>query len=135
MSDHFTPLLASTHWLGWLPPDPGPAIRNLLEPNLLAARPEARLGRIVVTQDPEFVTGGVRIPEQDNRVAVMRAGLALAVDLHLDDQVLPATFSWVATGLHRPDDRRDQVWLDLDLSLAEAKQLLAQRVYEPDNNR
>ncbi len=137
VQDDFTRLESSHRWLGWLPDTPGAAVRSSVERIIVAQVPGSALEWIKVIDDPAFLTGGRRIPDDPTRVIVTRAGLAAPFALSAQPptgprEVLTGVFTWVAHGLDTPKSRRDRVWFDVGMTARQAEELLQQRIYEPE---
>jgi len=137
MADNADDLRALTqpdHWMGWLGDDPGKAVRDMLETTLRDQVAEAKLLWVHLQDEPHFLTGGRPVPDDDTKITVVRAGLAVGFELAVDDgagnvEELQGVFSWVATGLDTADARRDQTYFDLGADLAAAREELETRIY------
>jgi hypothetical protein len=134
MTDDFTPLTEPDHWLGWLGEDPASAVRDGIKKMLREQVPSAALEWVRLTGPPEFLTGGRKDPDDQGKLIVTRAALAVPFELEVRSEGrldrLRGVFSWVATGLDT--GRKDRLHLDLDVDFETAKQALAARIYEPD---
>jgi hypothetical protein len=126
-------------WLGWLPgPSPAEVLRRALEDKLADQVTGSRIEWFKVTEDPAFRTGGPGSPEDEDhiRMTVRRAGVAVPFALAVatpepQRYILTGVFTWVATHLDTPWQRRDGVWLDLNMNThAEAAEALNRRIYE-----
>jgi len=131
--DDLTRLVESDHWLGWLPDDPPAAVRTAIEDLLDQQVEGSQVEWIKATEEPVFLTGGRQLADDEERIVVTRAGLALPFALGAlppdgRREILMGVFSWAAGGLDTPDGRRDQVWLDLFMTREHAEGLLPQRV-------
>lgn len=135
MTDDFTPLTSADHYLAWLGDDPAQAVRDELEAMLQKQVLSARVAWVHLEGEPQFLTGGRRLPEEPNKIIVTRAALAVAFELFVTsdtgDETLRGVFSWAATGLDG-ENRRDRTWLDINADFDETSQLLKGRIYEPD---
>ncbi|MEU3493445.1 hypothetical protein [Kitasatospora cineracea] len=123
------------HWLGWLGDDPAGAVRGSLARCLTQQVPGSEVEWVKTTGKPGFRTGGRRSPEDEQRIVVTRAGLAVPFALAVTApgrrrEILTGVFSWVAVRLDRPGQRKDQVWLDLRADLAWAEEELDRRIYQ-----
>ncbi|MCU0492188.1 MAG: hypothetical protein MUD01_11400 [Chloroflexaceae bacterium] len=131
MSDDLTPLTESKHWLGWLGDDPTQALREEIEHMLQRQVPTARLEWLRLTGEPAFLTGGRRRPDDETKIIVIRAALAVPFVLLVRSEgradELQGVFSWVATGLD--DERHDRAFLDLDAAMDWATDMLKTRMY------
>jgi hypothetical protein len=92
-------------------------------------------GWMQVIQEPVFLTGGRRDPDDPDMIVVTRAALAVplafsAVPPVGETEILTGVLSWAAAGLDLEDGRTDAAWLDLGMGRAQAETLLQQRVYE-----
>lgn len=138
--DDFSRLEAPDHWLGWLPGSPAAALRASIEEGVADQVPGSVVSWIKVVADPAFLTGGVRLPDDPERIVVRRAGLAVpfalaAVPPGDPIAVLTGVFTWVAVGLDGAENRRDRVWFDLGMTREQAEDLLSSRIYEPDQQQ
>lgn len=138
--DDFARLEAPEHWLGWLPDSPAAAVRASIEDAITDQVPGSAVPWIKVVADPVFLTGGVRLPDDPDRITVRRAGLAVpfalaAVPPGERITVLTGVFTWVAAGLDVEGNRRDRVWFDLGMTREQAEDLLNRRIFEPDQQR
>jgi len=135
VQDDFELLESPDHWLGWLPGPPAQALRGALERSLSVRVQGARVEWVKVTEKPVFLTGGVRLIEQPNKIIVRRAGMAVPFALAVIDpagrrDVLTGVFSWVAVGLDRSDARQHQTWLELKTTRAAAGEALKLRILD-----
>lgn len=139
IQDDFARLTAPDHWLGWLPGEPSAVIRTELLKTLEDQVPGSTLEWVKVTDEPKFLTGFVRNPNDTEtpndmvRGTVTRAGLAVAFVLSVVTPsrqrfFLHGGFSWAATGLDRPGERQDRTWFDLDVPFSEVVSALEQRL-------
>jgi hypothetical protein len=90
--------------------------------------------------EPAFLTAGRPAPDGRRSVAITRAGLAVPVVLLAAPptgrhEILTGSFTWVASGLDARGHRRDRTWLDLNMTLTHAEELLQQRIYDLDSTR
>jgi hypothetical protein len=135
MTDDLTPLTSANHWLGWLGENPGGAVRGEIERLLRQQVPSASLAWLRITAEPNFLTGGRKSPEDEKKIIVTRAALAVAFELEVrsDDRTdeLKGAFSWVAVGLDGAKPRY-RVWLDLSTEMPWAAEQLKARIYEID---
>ena len=121
--------------MGWLGDDPAKAVRDALQKVLQDQVPDARLNWVRLQDEPYFLTGGRRSETDDNKVTVVRAGLAVGFELEVDDgagnlERLQGMFSWVAAGLDTVGDRVDRTFFDLGMDLPTASSALDSRIYE-----
>jgi hypothetical protein len=134
MTDDFTALIGPDHWLGWLGDDPARAVRDELERLLREQVPTATLEWVRLSEKPEFLTGGRKLPEDPDTIIAPRAAFAVAFELQVRSdegrEALRGVFSWVVTGLDA--ERRDRLYLDLNAEMGWAAEALKARVYEPD---
>lgn len=134
-TDDFTKLTERDHYWGWLPDEPAAAVRASVAKVLAEQVPGAILEWFKVTDTPETVTGGRRIPDAEDQILLVRAGVAVpfALSVLAPDgrrEVLWGVHTWVVCGLDKPaGQRKSRVWFDLRASPAWAKEQLAQRVY------
>src|SRR5262249_17973728 len=134
MTDDFTPLTSSGHWLGWLGDDPAREVREEIEGVLRQQVPTAQVSWVRLLDKPYYLTGGRQQPHDAAKVSLTRPALAVPFELEVRsvDRVeeLRGVFSWVATGLDGV--RRDRIHFDLDADLAWASKQLMARIYELD---
>jgi hypothetical protein len=147
VQDDYERLESPDHWLGWLPgSSPGLTIRQAIERRLADHVPGSRIEWLKVIDDPAFLTGGVRSPEDSDtdpgfvRMTLRRAALAVPFALAVltpdgHRYVHTGVFSWVAVHLDKPDQRRDRMWFELGASRADAAEDLKRRIYEVDNDQ
>jgi hypothetical protein len=133
--DDFARLETPDHWLGWLPDTPGRSVRDQLQQMLAGQVGGAVLDWVKITDEPVFLTVGVRSPADAQLLIVRRAGLAVVFVLlvrspHAKPSTLAGAFSWAAVGLDEPGHRRDRTWIDLNISREQAAELLKQRLYQ-----
>ena len=138
--DDLRALTEPDHWMGWLGDDPGQAVRDAVEQTLRAQVPAATLVWLRLHDEPHFLTGGRRSEQDENKITVVRAALAVGFDLEVDDgegrvEHLRGAFSWVAAGLDTADGRVDRTFFDLDMSLEDAGTALQSRIYDVDAER
>lgn len=132
--DDFVKLADSEHWLDWLGEQPAVAVRDSIAGILDEQVPGAVLEWIKVLDDPRYLTGGRPQPDDESKMIVTRAGIALSFALSVTSpgrrrETLQGAFSWVAVGLDRPGKRKDRVWLDLRADLDWAETELRNRIY------
>lgn len=105
--DDFTRLDQPDHWLGWLPDTPARSVRGQLQ-DLLASQVEGSvLDWVKITDEPTFLTAGVRSPADPQRLIVRRAGLAVVFALGVrapqrKPAILTGAFTWATVGLDEP---------------------------------
>lgn len=133
--DDFTRLESPDHWLGWLPDIPAASVRKQLQAMLAHQVPGSVLEWVKIIDDPVFLTSGVRAPDDDEKLVVKRAALAVVFALGVrppqgNAEILTGAFSWAAAGLDDPQLRRDRTWFDVNMDRAHAEELLKQRIYE-----
>lgn len=138
--DDLRALTQPDHWMGWLGDDPAQAVRDAVSEVLRAQVPTASLVWLRLHDEPHFLTGGRRSEQDENKIVVVRAALAVGFDLEVDDgqgsvEQLTGVFSWVAAGLDTADGRVDRTFFDLDMTLADGGEALQQRIYEIDAER
>jgi hypothetical protein len=135
--DDFARLASPDRWLGWLPGEPGAAIRAQLQ-DLLAGQVAGSLVEWVkVIDEPAFLTTGVRAPADPDQLLVRRAAAAVPFALGVRPpagplEILTGVLTWAAAGLDIPSSRRDRVWLDFGMPRTQAEELLQQRIHEVD---
>ncbi|GAA1969179.1 hypothetical protein [Catenulispora subtropica] len=133
--DDFTRLTALDHFWNWLPGEPVATIRGSVEELLTDQVPGAVLEWMKVTDEPKVVSGGREIPGDDEKLILVRTGVAVPFGLSVRSpdgrrDILWGVFTWAASGLDNPAHRSDRVWFDLQTDIATAGELLSQRVYE-----
>ena len=132
--DDFSKFTSSEHWLDWLGEQPAVAVRDSIAEILDEQVSGAVLEWMKVLDVPRYLTGGRPQPDDESRMVVTRAGLALPFALSVTSpgrrrEILQGVFSWVAVKLDQPGDRKDQVWLDLRVDLDWAETELRNRIY------
>ncbi len=134
MTDDFAPLTNSNHWLGWLGDDPAQAIRTEIEGILRQQVPSAKLTWICLKDNPYFLTGGRKAPDDPGKIIVTRAALAVPFELEVKSATrvdrIRGVFSWVVAGLD--ELRRDRLYFDINTDFALASEQLKVRIYELD---
>ena len=134
MTDDFTPLTQSGHWLDWLGNNPSQAVRSEIEALLQRQVPTATLTWVRLLDTPFYLTGGPKLLHASEKMLVTRAGLAAPFELEVSSEAgvhqLHGVFSWVAT--HLDGERQDQAYLDLNSDLESASTALRLRIYELD---
>ncbi len=135
--DDFGPLEAPDHWLGWLPDTPSASVRAAVEDMLSDQVADTVVGWMKVIDEPVFLTGGRRLPDDPDKMVVTRAAVAVPLAFSAlppggHPEILTGVFSWAAAGLDTADGREDRAWLDLGMDREEAETLLQQRIYELD---
>ena len=138
-TDDFTKLTEMNHFWHWLPDEPATAVRASVANVLTEQVSGAVLEWFKVTGTPETITGGRRIPGDENHITVVRAGVAVPFALSVRSpfgrrEVLWGVHTWVVSGLDKPGQRKDRVWFDLRATVEWAKEQLARRVYEVDQS-
>jgi len=142
MTDDLTALTSQDHFLEWLGDDPGKAVRDAIESLLVQQVPSTRLEWVRLEGTPYFLTGGRELKSLPGQLLVTRTGVAVAFELQVStdkqDERLRGVFTWVAIHLDDPDQRNDQVFLDLNVDQEQAETYLKLRLYgvdlEPDES-
>lgn len=137
--DDFSKLTEVDHFWGWLPAEPAVVVRDSVASLLADQVPGAALEWMKVTGTPEVLTGARRVAENEERLILVRAGVAVPFALSVlgpaGRDILWGVFTWAASGLDQPAAlRRDRVWLDLALAIGVAKERLAERIYEVEQS-
>ncbi|MFF8837541.1 hypothetical protein [Streptomyces sp. NPDC015130] len=132
--DDFAKLTEPDHWLGWLGEQPVTAVRDSIAEILDEQVSGATVEWIKVVDAPRYLTGGRPEPDDESRMIVTRAGIALPFALSVTSpgrrrEILEGVFSWVAVSLDQPGNRKDQVWFDLRADLDWAETELRNRIY------
>jgi hypothetical protein len=132
--DDFARLEQPDHWLGWLPDTPGRSVRTELEDMLASQVAGSVLTWVKITEEPVFLTVGVRTPADPQQLIIRRAGLAVIFALGVvspprKPAILTGAFTWVAVGLDQPGHRRDRTWIDLNTTREQAQELLNDRIH------
>ncbi|MFF7776420.1 hypothetical protein ACFZCG_18580 [Streptomyces tanashiensis] len=132
--DDFSKFTRSEHWLDWLGEQPAVAVRDAVAEILDEQVSGAVLEWMKVLDVPRYLTGGRPQPDDESRMVVTRAGLALPFALSVTSpgrrrEILQGVFSWVAVRLDQPGNRKDQVWLDLRVDLDWAETELRNRIH------
>ncbi|WP_346076091.1 MULTISPECIES: hypothetical protein [Actinomycetes] len=132
--DDFAELTESRHWLDRLGEQPAVAVRESIPGILDEQVPGAVLEWVKILDAPRYLTGGRPQPGDADRMIVTRAAVALSFALSVTSpggrrEVLQGVFSWIAVGLDRPSERKDQVWFDLRAGLDRAEADLRERIH------
>ena len=125
--------------LFWLPGTPSDVIKGAIAEMLSDQVSGARLNWLKITEQPTYLAAGPRSPENERIVTIRRSALAVEFMLSVSSagrgiEILRGTFTWVAESLDIPGTRRDRTWLDFDLTIAQAKELLGERMFHPDGD-
>jgi hypothetical protein len=131
--DDFARLESPGRWLGWLPGEPGAAIRAQLEELLARQVAGSVVEWVKVIDEPAFLATAVRPPAGPGQQIVRRAAVAVPFALGVRPpagrpEILTGVLTWATAGLDVPDSRRDRVWLDFGISRANAEDLLQERI-------
>jgi hypothetical protein len=132
--EDFTKLTAPNHWLGWLPGEPSAVVREALLECITLQAPGSMLEWVKITEEPAFLTGlASRDPSDTHKFTVTRAGVAVAfvlsvVMLSQQRYFVRGGFSWAATGLDRPGERKDRTWFDVNMPFTEVAAALEERL-------
>ncbi|GAA2057963.1 hypothetical protein GCM10009839_79440 [Catenulispora yoronensis] len=134
-TDDFARLTELDHFWTWLPEEPTVAFRTAIAELLTEQVPGAVLEWLKVTDEPKVVSAGRQIPGDDEKLVLVRTGVALPFGLSVRSpdglrDILWGVFTWAASGLDDPGNRKDRVWFDLQTDIAVGGELLSQRVYE-----
>jgi hypothetical protein len=137
--DDFARLESPDRWLGWLPGPAGRAVRAQLQDLLAGQVPGSVVDWVKVTDEPAFLTVGVKADNDPGVLTVRRAAVAVPFALGVRKppgrpEILTGVLTWAAVGLDRPRARQDRVWLDFAMTRERAEQLLQQRVHEASGN-
>lgn len=134
--DDFSALTEPDHWLGWLGDDPGRAVRDSIELTLAQQVAGAKVEWLKFNDKPEFLTGGKPLPDDPERLQLVRTGLAVQFALSVlqpsgQRDVLTGVFSLAIAGMDEPA-ARERSWLDLGATMEQIGPLLQNRLYELD---
>lgn len=134
-TDDFTKLTELDHFWQWLPSDPATAVRESVAELLTDQVPGAVLEWMKVTDPPKVMTAGRKIPGDEEKIILVRTGLAVPFGLSVmapdgRRDILWGVFTWAASGLDNPANRKDRLWFDLQMGIEQAETLLAERIYE-----
>jgi hypothetical protein len=136
--DDFSKLEAADHWFGWLPETPASAVRSRIASGLAEQVPGTEVEWLKIVDEPVFLTSGFKrgdTAEGEARLLINRAAFAVIFVLATRSptgsrETLTGAFSWVATGLAKPNERKDRIWIDLRMNREQAEGLLRQRIYD-----
>ncbi|MFE5331170.1 hypothetical protein ACFRCG_32755 [Embleya sp. NPDC056575] len=136
--DDFGKLLDQDAWFDWIGDDPAAALREAVTDCFAGQAPGATLTWMKVLEPPRAATTGRPDPDDEQYLIPTRTALAVCFAAQIqapdrDRATVCGIFTWAASGLDRPAERRDRVWLDLDgtdLDLAEEQ--LPPRMYALD---
>ena len=121
---NFSKLDSTKHMFQWLFDDPYEFIWNEVEVELSKQVQGAELRSFLVSSDPDWLTVGNRQEDDTEIISVSMSAVAFEYDLEVwtlergIDQ-LSGVFTWAATNLGTPDNRKDQLWFDIGGSLTE----------------
>ncbi|MGC0417562.1 hypothetical protein [Embleya sp. AB8] len=137
--DDFAKLVEDEPWLDWLGENPVGAIRESVTECFADQAPGAELTWMKILDPPRGATSGRPAPDDEQFLIPTRTALAVyfAAQIVAPDRARATVcgiFTWAATGLDTPADRRDRIWLDLDADLDWAEQQLAPRMYAMDED-
>jgi hypothetical protein len=133
--DDFTELIEFDHFWHWLPDEPTKAVRDSVAELLADQVPGAVLEWMKVTDEPKAVTGGREVPGDEQKMILVRTGIAVPFGLSVvapdgRRDILWGVFTWAASGLDDPSNRKDRVWFDLRTDIEAAGELLSERVFQ-----
>ncbi len=134
--DDFTALTEPGHWLGWLGDDPGRAVRDSIELTLAQQVEGAKVEWLKFTGKPEFLTGGKPVPDDPDRMQLVRTALAVQFTLSVvqpsgRQDLLTGVFSLAIAGMDEPA-ARERSWLDLGATMEQVGPLLQTRLFDLD---
>ncbi|WBQ02438.1 hypothetical protein [Kribbella sp. CA-293567] len=140
VQDDFSALTEPGHWLGWLGDDPGRTLRDSIELTLAQQVKGANVEWLKFVETPEFVTGGKPVPDDPDRLQLVRTGLAVQFALCVvqpagrfkragQRDILTGVFSLAIVAMDEPQ-ARERSWLDLGATMEQIGPLLETRVVE-----
>lgn len=134
MKTNFEKLEETKHMLEWFSDSPFEEITSTLERMFRQQSASTVMLSFEITSEPHWLTGGRKT--DDNKMILVRCGLAVACDFTLKDDNgvydLNGVFSWVGAGLDSEPVTR--MWMDLDGTLDEFGKdgILRERIFELD---
>lgn len=134
MKTNFEKLEETKHMLEWFSDSPFEEITSTLERMFRQQSASTVMLSFEVTSEPHWLTGGRKT--DDNKMILVRCGLAVACDFTLKDDNgvydLNGVFTWVGAGLDSEPVTR--MWMDLDGTLDEFGKdgILRERIFELD---
>lgn len=134
MKTNFEKLEETKHMLDWFSDSPFEEITSTLERMFRQQSASTVMLSFEITSEPHWLTGGRKT--DDNKMILVRCGLAVACDFTLKDDNgvydLNGVFSWVGAGLDSEPVTR--MWMDLDGTLDEFGKdgILRERIFELD---
>ncbi|WP_294675195.1 hypothetical protein [uncultured Fluviicola sp.] len=134
MKTNFEKLEETKHMLEWFSDSPFEEITSTLERMFRQQSASTVMLSFEITSEPHWLTGGRKT--DDNKMILVRCGLAVACDFTLKDDNgvydLNGVFTWVGAGLDSQPVTR--MWMDLDGTLDEFGKdgILRERIFELD---
>lgn len=134
MKTNFEKLEETKHMLEWFSDSPFEEITSTLERMFRQQSASTVMLSFEATSEPHWLTGGRKT--DDNKMILVRCGLAVACDFTLKDDNgvydLNGVFTWVGAGLDSEPVTR--MWMDLDGTLDEFGKdgILRERIFELD---
>ncbi len=134
MKTNFEKLEETKHMLEWFSDSPFEEITSTLERMFMQQSASTKMLSFEITSEPHWLTGGRKT--DDNKMILVRCGLAVACDFTLKDDNgvydLNGVFTWVGVGLDNEPITR--MWMDLDGTLDEFGKdgILRERIFELD---
>ena len=139
-SFNFEQFEETIHMFKWLHPDPTEAIKEAFQENLSSQVSGSVLTKLHVTDNPQWLSGGVRREDDEEKIILVRAGVAFSFLLNVQDadevvHELNGVYSWVSVNMNNPEETKQRTWFDLNGTLEEfgSNGLLATRVYFESN--
>ncbi len=123
--------------LEWFSRNPFNEIISTLTEMFIKQSPSTKMLDFEITNEPEWLTVG-RKTEDDNKVVLIRSGMAVTCDFTLQDNNgtynLNGVFTWV--GVNLDTKPKTNMWMDLDGTIEEFGKngLLNNRIYELDKS-
>lgn len=119
----FSKLNDTEHMLQWLADQPYEEIFGEVQGMLAQQVPGSVLESFVVTSEPQWLTGARKSEDEEEKVILVRTGLAFEFELavHGNGQLheLSGVFSWAAGAMDEPENRHHRCWLDIGGTLDE----------------
>jgi hypothetical protein len=137
---NFEPFEETIHMFKWLHPDPTEAIKTAFQENLNSQVSGSVLTKLHIVNSPQWLSGGIRQEDDEDKVILVRAGVAFSFILNVQDasdvvHELTGVYSWVAVNMNKNEETKQRTWFDLNGTLEEfgSKGILATRVYFETN--
>lgn len=121
MKTDFLKLEQTAHMFKWLAQEPFEKILKEVESMFKEQVADTILTSFVAMSEPQWLSGGLRTEDDENKVILVRAAVAFECDFTLESSSgaydLKGIFSWVGVNLNTTPIQ--QTWMDIDGTLEE----------------